>query len=618
MADIFPFERVRSGQRELMGDVESILLNRENLIAHAPTGIGKTVAVLAHTLNYALKKNKTVFFLTPKHTQHTIVIDTLSRIKKKHGVDIVAVDIVGKQWTCPHQVRNLSSREFNQFCRKLKRDERCTYYNNVRAGKLSQKAAKLVNEIKKNPSHSEDISRLCEKHRMCPYEICTEVGKDANIIVCDYFHIFSPGVRKAFLSKLNKRLNNSLLIVDEAHNLPERVRTLLSKNLTEKQIIRAIKEALFLSEHESADDLRDMQAILKELGDDIENKGERLVSRDEFISLVEDKLGLGYEDIVDGLRGLGERVLDLPNRHKSYSASIARFMSSWLGGDLGYVRILSRDKFLRLSYRCLDPGLSSSELFDKSGSSILMSGTLLPQDMYLDILGLNSNKTRLREYISPFPPENRLSIIVPGVTTKYSKRSDYMFSRYASLISQIALVVPGNMAVFFPAYHLMDSVLSSLEDGVGGKRILVERRNMSKQERVELHNRLANLADDGGGLLLGVQAGSMSEGMDYANNLLDAVVIVGLPLKTPNLEVKSLIDYYDFRFERGWDYGYIYPAMNRALQAAGRCIRTETDKGVIVFMDERFKWRNYAKCFPQELELIVSETPGKYISRFYG
>ncbi|MBU4406136.1 MAG: hypothetical protein KKB24_00955, partial [Candidatus Altiarchaeota archaeon] len=160
-------------------------------------------------------------------------------------------------------------------------------------------------------------------------------------------------------------------------------------------------------------------------------------------------------------------------------------------------------------------------------------------------------------------------------------------------------------------------------DSVGGnmkgikKSILTERREMKKDDRIQLCNRLVNLSANGGGILLGVQAGSLSEGVDYANNLLDAVIVVGLPLETPTLEIKSLIEYYDFKFERGWDYGYIYPAMNRALQAAGRCIRSETDRGAIVLMDERFKWQNYRKCFPKDFEFVTTEIPTKYLRRFF-
>jgi len=205
-----------------MRDVENVLSRGGHLVAHAPTGIGKTVAVVAPALSYALGNGMTVFFLAPKHTQHTIVVDTLKRVSARHDVKFVSVDIIGKQWTCPHKVDGLDNREFNEFCSAMKRDERCEYYNNVHRNRLSKKAKDVTEKIKKRPLHAEEIKELCSAGGLCPYEVCIEAGKGADFIICDYFHIFSPKVRKAFLAKLNKNLEDSVLIVDEAHNLPDR------------------------------------------------------------------------------------------------------------------------------------------------------------------------------------------------------------------------------------------------------------------------------------------------------------------------------------------------------------------------------------------------------------
>jgi len=611
---LFPFKAVRDGQREFMQDVENSVSHGKHLMAHAPTGIGKTAAVIASALEFSLKNNKTIFFLTPKHTQHTIVIDTLKKIHGKFKANFTVVDIIGKQWTCPHKVTNLDSKEFNEFCRAIKREERCKYYSNVRRGKLSEKAKEAIARIKKEPLHAEKIAEICSEKNLCPYEICTEIGKEASVMVCDYFHIFSPKVRKAFLAKLNKDLENSILIIDEAHNLPGRVRKLLSSNLTEFSLNRAVKEANYLGYETVADDFRDIAGILKNLGRGMVKGDERKVKEEEFTDALTEKIEMRYQDFVETVNDLGEEVLNIPNRHRSYSKTIARFLENWAKEGLGYARILRRGKDTVLSRTCLDPSLSSMKVFDRSYSSVFMSGTLIPVSMYGDVLGLKAERTDLREYESPFPRENRLLLMVPGVTTKFSERSDYMYQRYARIISEITEEIPGNLAVFFPSYQVMNSVGENMKTK---KLILTERQGMKKDERIQLCNRLINLADNGGGILLGVQAGSLSEGVDYANNLLDAVIVVGLPLETPTLEVKSLIEYYDFKFERGWDYGYIYPAMNRALQAAGRCIRSETDKGVIVLMDERFSWKNYRKCFPRDFEFITTEIPSKYVRRFF-
>lgn len=613
--NLFPFNRIREGQKEFLDDARNAVKSGKHLVAHAPTGIGKTAASVAAALEYALEYNKTVVFLTPKHTQHTIVVDTLKAIKKRYGTEFVAVDIIGKQWTCPHHVRDLDSREFNEFCRAQKKDERCKYYNNVRKRRLSKNAKKIIEKIRSEPMHSEEVSLICGENLLCPYEVCIEAGKDAAFIVCDYFHLFSPPVRKAFLFKLNKPLENMILIIDEAHNLPDRVRKLLSYKLSEHTLKGAVKEANFLDFEHLSDAFREITKVLKEIGSGMKKNEERLVKKDEFIEAVKEKTDTQYEELIDSAQELGEEVLKIPNRHRSYAKNVGRFLEEWCGGDLGYVRIMRRQEAYSLSYTCLDPSLSSSKVFEDARSSISMSGTLVPLQMYADVLGLDPERTILREYSSPFPKENRLVLVTLGVTTKYSERSEFMYKKYAAMISRLAKEIPGNIAVFFPSYFILETVKAELEKLNPGKNILSERQDMKKDDRIQLYNQLANSTR--GSLLLGVQAGSMSEGVDYANNILNGVIVVGLPLEIPNLETKSLIEYYDFKYERGRDYGYIYPAMNRALQAAGRCIRSETDKGAIVLMDERFKWRNYAECFPSDFEFIVTEIPEKYVRRFF-
>jgi DNA excision repair protein ERCC-2 len=612
--NLFPFEKIRGGQKELLSDVESALAEGKHLVAHAPTGIGKTVAVVAPCLGYALENGKTVFFLNPKHTQHTIVIDTLKRIKEKHKTDFVAVDIIGKQWTCPHKTSDLDNSEFNEFCSALKKDERCEYYNNVHKSKLSKAAKDAIKEIKENPMHSEEIKEFCTKNNLCPYEVCIEAAKEANIIICDYFHIFSPKVKQAFLSKMNKSLSNSILIIDEAHNLPDRIRSTLSVNLTDYSLGHAAKEANYLERRELGMALEELKGVLKELGRGMKTYEEKYVSRDEFMQQLREHTGLNYSDLADMTKDLSDEVLSLPNRYRSHAKSVARFLEGWSKEDKGYARIFRKEKNPHLTYKCLDPSLSSKEIFSDAHTAILMSGTLLPLNMYTSVLGIEKERVTEREYKSPFPKQNRLSIIVPNVTTQYSKRTDYMYQRYAKIVSDLLRDVPGNAAVFFPSYQLMKEVGICLKEYNLKKPVLVEKQDMEKADRVQLYR---SLREEAGGILLGVQAGSMSEGLDYANNLLDMVVIVGLPLETPTLETKALIEYYDFVFERGWDYGYIFPAMNRVLQAAGRCIRSETDKGVIVLMDERFKWKNYSKCFPLDMDFITSEIPEKYVKKFF-
>ncbi|MBN2251921.1 MAG: ATP-dependent DNA helicase [Candidatus Altiarchaeota archaeon] len=615
--DIFPFARVRAGQKEFLGDVSSALVDGRHLVAHAPTGIGKTVAVAAPSLSHALERGKTVYFLAPKHTQHTIVVDTLKKIRERKGASFVAVDIIGKQWTCPHKTEDLDNREFNEFCRTLKKDERCEYYNNVHKKKLSKDAKEAVGRIKDAPMHAGEVRDMCGGLGLCPYEVSIEAGKGANFVICDFFHVFSPKVRGAFLSKLNKTLEDAILIVDEAHNLPDRIRSILSLNLSGYTLKRAAKEAAFLDYGILAESFGGLSRVLKGFGRGVKPYGEVFVVKEEFIAKVAQETGMGCRELADMSADLAQDILSIPGRHRSHAKTVSSFLSNWVEADKGYARIYAKEKNPRLSLKCLDPSVSSKEIFKDCHSAIMMSGTLLPVKMYSGVLGLESARTVEREYRSPFPKQNRLSLIVPGVTTKYSERSGYMYRKYAKIAAEILREVPGNAAVFFPSYQILESVGKELGECGLPKDLFFERQDMDKDDRKQLYKSLADSVTGKGAVLLGVQAGSLSEGVDYANNLLDCVIIIGLPLETPKLETRALIEYYDFVFERGWDYGYIYPAMNRVLQAAGRCIRSGTDRGAIVLMDERFRWKNYSKCFPLDADYVVSETPGKYVKRFF-
>lgn len=613
---LFPFENIRKGQKEFLQDVKNAIENKKHLIAHAPTGIGKTAAVLSPCLEYSLKKGKTIFFLTPKHTQHKIVIDTIKRIKNKFGTKITAVDFIGKQWMCHYpNVRELSSREFNEFCKAQKKDEKCKFYKNSHKRELSNNAKRIIEKIQKEVLHSEEIKEICEKNLFCPYEICIKAGKNADVIICDYFHIFSTKVRKAFLSKLEKNLENSIIIIDEAHNLPDRIREILSYSISKFTINRAIKEASFLHYDTLKETLKYINIILRELSRNMEKNSERFVKKEEFIEKIEKKADIEYDEIQEMLNSASDEILSLPKRYRSYSKIIANFLENWKNDDKGYVRILHNTENLKLSHKCLDPGISAKEIFNNVHSAILMSGTLIPLEMYAKVLDLNEERTLTKEYESPFPKENRLTLLVPKLTTQYKKRSEVMYNAYAKKISSILMRIPKNVAIFFPSYEMMNAIIKNLKNLK--REILIEEKEMKKEERITIFNKLKLLRNDDGGILAGVQAGSFSEGLDYENNLLSAVIIVGLPLEIPSLEVKALIDYYDFKFDRGWDYGYIYPAMNRALQAAGRCIRSETDRGVIILMDERFRWRNYAKCFPKDFSAIITEIPEKYLDKFF-
>jgi DNA excision repair protein ERCC-2 len=621
---LFPFSTIRNEQRDMLKDVGDAVDEGHSLLAHAPTGIGKTAATIAPALSYGLENGKTVLFLTPKHSQHHIAIETLKKIKEKHGKRVISVDMIGKQWTCLYEgARDLSSKEFKNFCEAHRRNETCKFQNNIYApgsNTMTEEAKAAIREIKrKNPLHSEEVLDICRNAGICPYEISSIIARSADVIICDYYHIFHPHIRQAMLSRMDKHLEDMILIIDEAHNLPERVRRLMSHSLSEYTLNNAIKEARALKEENLQEDFRSIIDALKHFGKGM--KGDEIfLKKEKFTKEVEASTELQMASFIEDLEGFGETVLELPNRYRSYCLSVANFLSEWTDkkNEAAYARILNSYKSytgrrLQLSIKCLDPALYSEEVFSAAHSSILMSGTLLPMDMYETILGIHNAKSK--QYSNPFLSENRLVLLTNGINTKVSKRSERMWNRITTNISRIIHSVPGNIAVFFPSYSILNTIAGKLD--IDEKEVLVERQDMSKSQRHNLYNRLGHLSENGGGALFAVQAGSFSEGMDFPGRMLDCAVVVGLPLERPTLETEALINYYDFKFGRGWDYGYIYPAMNRALQAAGRCIRSESDRGAIVLMDDRFKWQNYRKTFPKDMRFIATEKPEMYIKKFF-
>ncbi|ODS41996.1 MAG: hypothetical protein MSIBF_01205 [Candidatus Altiarchaeales archaeon IMC4] len=603
---IFPFDEVRAGQREFMEDVGKIVESGGHLVAHVPTGIGKTAAAIVPALGFSMNNEKTVFFLTSKMSQHKIAIETIKKINKRHNAGIFAVDLIGRQAMCPHDVGDLYSWEFMLLCKARREEGSCKYFKNKHYGQM-------VEMIKRQTLHAEEIKKECMQSCICPYDTTLEAAKQADIVIADYYHLFSQDIRKNVLHKTGKEIEDLIIIVDEAHNLPDRVRNLLDYTITDYIIKQAVSELQAPAYAPVRSDIRAISLAMKSLAKDMKAGEERRITKEELKREMDKNLSVDYDKFVKVLKKTGKKLLEEKDRHRSYAADLGEILRAWDGPDTGTVRILQNMGAPSISYKILDPSLIAREVFDGAHASVMMSGTLTPMQMYADLMGITGAK--LAEYQSPFPPENRMLIIVPGVTTKFTSRGDEMFRKIAKSIGDISENVPGNIAVFFPSYYLMNEVLN----GIGvEKQALVEERGMTKEMKTGLLNSLADAKEKGGAVLFGVLGGSMSEGTDYADNLLECVIVVGIPLAKPTLEVDCLIEYYDKKLGRGRDYGYVFPAMNNVLQAMGRCIRSETDRGVIVLMDERFKWQNYMRCFPKDYKFILSEKPEEHVKRFFG
>jgi len=598
---------IRKHQDALIADAMQAVEGKKILVANAPVGLGKTDAVLAPAITYALKHGKTVFFLTPKISQHRIALSVVRGMREKYGLDLRAVDLIGRRYACVDPVLSgLDQESFYQSCERRRKKEECVFYGNAKGyGKVGEaKAEHLFKKISERagacPSH-EELLALGKECEACPYEWLMKLGGAADAIIADYFHLMNPHIRDLLLVKIKKKLENSIVVIDEAHNLAKRVRDQLSSSTNNFYLGKLDKETRALGLKTNLESAFSKWAM-GELGE----AREKLVSRDGFYSILE-KLEGKPEELVDMFAELGFQFVERTGR-KSHALRFAKFLERWNEKDRREtVRILRRAKRgYILSKKFLDPSVSTSKL-NEAHASILMSGTLLPLEMHRDVLGLDPARCMLRSYPSPFPEKNRMNILLEGFTTRYSKRSAEEYLKMAGMIDRIVAETPGGAAVFFPSYNVLQGVVPLMKS----KRVLVQREKMRPSEVGAMLREFAK-----GGVLCAVQGGSLAEGVDYCNGEIKCAVVVGIALEEMSMEVEALIGYYEEKFGRGWDYGYLYPGVIRAVQAAGRAIRKDGDRAVVVYMDERFKWRNYRSLLPDE-RYAVTKDPAPYIRKFW-
>jgi DNA excision repair protein ERCC-2 len=587
----FPYPEVRPGQEEIQSTVDRALENREHLLLQAPTGLGKTVAALYPALRYALLHDKRLFVLTAKTLQQEMATQVLARLAEDGGFKALRLRAKSKMCANDEVVCH------EEYCRFAK-----DFYLKLDSSQIVPSLMERHHLLQ--PEEIFDRAKLAE---VCPFEVSLEVSRRAQVVVCDYNYAFDPYVALTDFAA-DADLSDTILLIDEAHNLVDRGRGYYSPELDAGQARLAAERMRILGER-GGDAIhfeveRACLRLAKIIEDGVSSALEELPPQAKAAesSLPEDALWALRPDFDAAFVG----YLEWQRENKTFRQDdpfvglyfgLLRFLNVLLVADGAFSRCVEvRDGVGRLRILCKDPSKFLGKTINRAHGVIAVSATLSPSEFYRDLLGFDSQRTGFLSVDSPFPKHHRRIVVDTSVTTTYAER-EANIERIAQRLGEFTDAVPGNCLALFPSYDFLAKVAELLKPK--HKRILVQRRADSDTARDTI---LATLRSAllGDVLLLAVAGGVFAEGVDYPGDVLRAVAVVGPCLPALTLDQELLKAYYDERFQRGFEFAFVVPGMTRVVQAAGRLIRSPKDQGVIALFDRRFLLPPYRDHLPNE------------------
>ena len=651
----------REGQSEMIDSCLRTLQKKGSHLASAPTGIGKTAASLAAAFQYvnSLSSSKTVVFLTPKQSQHEIVVDTVRMINEQlpNGIQrIKLVDLIGRESMC-EQVDKLTGR--------------CNCEQNLGDVSNQNRRDDIKKYILEHPRHVGETIQISKTWGVCAWSACRNSVKECDVLVCDYNHIFMDDVRDASLGSMRLELEDLVIIVDEAHNLPSRIRMGMQRRLSPEMVRNAEYEVQEHIDNMVSNDPDSINAsnnkrtwclnvckrfrlILDKEFEDLSSKannsefGEvQLDSKDvldwinrafEEVELLSKQTTLTSENskylpsektrLVDwaNLLSSNEVEVDEEGNNEQSAHLLAHLIDVLLRfGDGPAICLVYSDDFGkkgRIITHLLDAGLVAGGIFEKVNCSILMSGTLNPPHMYADLLGINEEERGESIHDSPFEKFRRPIVVATDVSSKMTERGMKNTIRIQKHIQAIVENTPGNVAIFAPSYKFLNEIMDDLY--LPNRKKEIESRDWSKQDISALLVDLkeAKKTRNRNIVLSGVFGGRLSEGVDYAGGLLDTVICIGIQNPRPNVLQKAYANYIKNKFGQNnfWRYANSQPAINTILQAMGRPIRAMNDRALIVLLDRRNIERTYSVCYPPDVRMNQvrdSEGSGRFAKRFF-
>jgi DNA excision repair protein ERCC-2 len=581
--DLFPFAAARKGQDQFLEEARNCFASRTHLLAHAPTGMGKTAVSLAAGLECSLARAGFLFFLTSRQSQHAAAVECLRQIWKRRKLK--AVDIIGREGMC------LAQRKSG---RTPCMDGATCYFRNA---KVDEATERLLDY----PLHVQEAVRMCLRLGACPYLTALKALRHADVAVCDFNQVFTMG--DGLLQRTAYGTSSTLLVVDEAHNLATRIMDNHSVALDEHRVSVALADPRLRRFRYDLEAVRDAFRTICKQGE------RRNVDPWELDEILEKRCGTGSSGLAHELaEELGEDIRTQPQE-------MVRFLSLWSAFGKGSTRFV-RGRPPSVHCRLLEPSLVSAPVLDKVYCALLMSGTLHPPEMFAELLGI-ADRAACRRYPSPFPDENRLVLAVPGISSRFQQRSEGMYQSISRRLREACEHVPGNLVAFFPSYEFMSAVIFQLRGSTFSKKILADSKDLSKNEREAM---ILEMRREGDRALFASIGGSFTEGVDFYDNLLSAVLVVGLPLSPPSEEQDALTSRLAERFGRSRAklYAQTYPAIAKVLQASGRAIRSEEDRAAIVLMDERYLLPPVSTALPEEHRPRCSKDLARELDEFFG
>lgn len=573
----FPFE-FRRFQKETINRIYKLIKAGKNVFMNAPTGSGKTLNALYPAIKaMPYLDNPKVFYLTSKSTQKQVAVNAMEILIKK-GLKVKVVEITAKEKACKLAKPN---------CNPID----CPYANKY-YDKLRQERDNILSERQR--VLQEDFQTLGETYQMCPFEMSLDFAEWADIIICDYNYVFDPTAALKRFFEDDSYSADYIFLVDEAHNLPDRSRQMYSAEIYMKDLYKL---------KQTAPSLRKLIKAADEIIDYFNDWDKQAMGKDAYV----------FEDIsLDFYTLLGRFTHEADNylaRAKSDDEryqfildmyfNVNRFINMYDIKKPSHIFYYdTKGSFLKLF--CTDAREYLRAILKKGKSGVFFSATFTPLEYYREILG-GENDDDMYNVESSFDKDNFKIAVDTSISTTYAKRALH-YKDVADRIYDTVTSKKGNYMVFFPSYAYLNAVYDEYKEKYGENNVLVQERSMNEAKRAEF---LSRFTPSSAVTAFAVIGGVFGEAVDLVGDKLIGAVICGVSLPMICTERELIREHYDKMQKSGFDYAYVYPGMNKVLQAMGRVIRTQDDKGCAVLLDERFRYTAYKKCFPPHYDNMV-------------